>query len=437
MTHPELPEDKKDKLRDVLQALNKNADKGREPELLTSKRGRHVSIQALIERIIDQFVAEHGERQSDAVQAAVTEIDRIKLVRDSTEYVIAVESIHITPAEKADIIRRTYAEMFGYGPLDKLFSSPEITTITLEGSEKVAIRYGHGDLTTHPPIFDDEAHLRRIIRRLIEDAGAQLRSDVPMIETGLTINNRRIGISVMLPPATVLISVDIRLHPMKSPALEDMVTSGMMPEVAAQLLTKIARSTHGVIVVGEPESGKTTLLGALGRLADGQIMTVERAGELALLPSAERGVVRWPNGESAGVEFDTLIRTTLEQNSDLIILDEVRADEAQAVAPLLIQPDVPRMMWAFRGAVDSKRLASSLGMLARLADPSAGEAIVRTLYERLPFVVTVRRRHGRLSLFSIAEWQFTAQSDYPDFVELMANGWDGLELTGRPSLKLE
>ncbi len=436
MSEQDSPDEKKSQLRDLIQGMNKNADRGREPELLTARRGRHVSVQALIERIIDQFIAEHGERQSDAVQAAITEVDRIKLVRDCAEYVIAVESVQVTPAEKADIIRRTYAEMFAYGPLDNLLTNPEVTTITLEGSEKVAVRYGHGELTTIPPVFDDENHLRRIIRRLIEDAGAQMRSDVPMIETGLVANGRRVGLSVMLPPATVLISVDIRLHPATPPTLDDIVATGIMPQAAADLLTTIIRSPHGVIVVGEPESGKTTLLGALARLVQGRIMTVERAGELALNADVERGVVRWPTGESEGIEFDLLIQTTLEQKPDVIVLDEVRADEAQAVASLLTQADVPRLMWAFRGAVDSKRLASSLGMLARRAVPDAGENAVRTLYERLPFVITVRRRGGRLALFSIAEWQFPPGAEYPDFVELMANGWDGLAPTGKPSLRL-
>jgi hypothetical protein len=175
----ENSDDNKKAWRAMFHDLEKNADKGREPEFLSTHRGRQISINALIERIISQFVAEHGERESTEAQQAVTEVERIKLVKESAEYVIAVESITITNAEKADIIRRVYAEMFSYGMLSNLFNDPTITTITLEGSESVAIRHAHGELTNHTPLFDDETHFKRIIRRLLEDAGIQAGLDAP------------------------------------------------------------------------------------------------------------------------------------------------------------------------------------------------------------------------------------------------------------------
>ncbi|HEX2619352.1 MAG TPA: hypothetical protein VHL11_04370, partial [Phototrophicaceae bacterium] len=90
-----------------------------------------------------------------------------------------------------------------------------------------------------------------------------------------------------------------------------------------------------------------------------------------------------------------------------------------------------RQMWAFRGQADSKRLASALGMLARRGDATQSETLVRALYERLPFVIVVRRRKERLQLHSISEWQFLYDTDYPDYVELMAQGWEGIELSGK------
>lgn len=427
-------DDQKKAWRDMFHDLEKNADKGREPEFLATGRGRQISIQALMERVISQFIAEHGERESVDAQNAVSEMDRIKLIKESAEYVIAVESILITNAEKADIIRRVYAEMFSYGLLNKLFDDPTVTTITLEGSEKVATRRGHGELTPHPPLFEDESHFKRIIRRLLEDAG--VKGDgihAPMIETGFTTAGRRVSLNIIQPPASILTTADIRLHPQQAPTLDDLAEAWAIPHEALTLLKQIAGSPNGVIIVGEAESGKTTLLNALVPYVDGKINTVERSGEIDLAESIERLTVRWEAWDSG---FDSLIQTTLGNQPDVIVLDEIRADEASSIRPLLVETSVPRQIWAFRGATDNKRLAVSLGMLARRASPEQGEDIVRTLYERLPFIITVRRRKERLILHSIAEWQFLNGQDYPDYVELMAQGWDGIEMTGKTSKRI-
>ncbi|MFW5772951.1 MAG: hypothetical protein ACOCZH_06455, partial [Phototrophicaceae bacterium] len=108
----------------------------------------------------------------------------------------------------------------------------------------------------------------------------------------------------------------------------------------------------------------------------------------------------------------------LERRVDCLLLDEVRTGEPEAVTPLLASDNVPRMLWAFRGPATGKRLTVALSMLARRSHLVASEMAVQRLYDRLPFVVTLRRRQGRLALHSIAEWQPRDGADYPDYVEL-------------------
>jgi Flp pilus assembly CpaF family ATPase len=431
-----LPEEKRNRLMDSLHDVRVNADRGREPELLPALQGRRqVSVRALIERIAAQFVDEHGYGESDALKAAKTEIDRIKLVKATAEYVIAVESVQVSNKEKAMLIRLAYAELFTYGGLDTLLANPDVTTITLEGADKAAVRYGHGEFTTLKPLFDDESHLRRVVRRMLEDAGAELREDEPLIETGLTISGRRVSVNVAAPPITLFLSVDIRAHPIEPPTLEDCVTREMLMPDAAQLLAAIAQSPYGLVIVGDTESGKTTLLGTMARLAGDAVVAVERSGELALPDDSQRVVVKWPVGDEPGVGFAAQVEAALKHQMPTILLDEVRTDEAQAVAPLLAADDTPRQMWAFRGPADTTRLISALGMLARRADPTAGEALVHRLYERLPFVVTLKRRKGKLLLYAVSEWQYRDGEDYPDHIELMTMGWHGIEKTGKRPLK--
>ncbi|MCZ2096413.1 MAG: hypothetical protein LC121_09145, partial [Anaerolineae bacterium] len=137
--------------------LRPNADRGREPKLVPGRMGtRMYSMAALLERIEDAFRDEY----SDAIlREAGTPQQRMKLILETTNYVLAVESIQASADDKAELIRRIYSRLYGYGPLDALFLDERVTTIALNGADRAAVRYGHDELTDLPPLFDDDAHL--------------------------------------------------------------------------------------------------------------------------------------------------------------------------------------------------------------------------------------------------------------------------------------
>jgi hypothetical protein len=280
------------------------------------------------------------------------------------------------------------------------------------------------------PLFDDYEQMTRMMARLLRNAGAAMRQDVPYIESGLVIEGRRVSVNLVTPPVAPMVTAVIRLHPRQLPPLADFVES----EQAQALLAAIARSTHGLVVVGESETGKTTLLSMLAREAALEpAVSVERAGELDLPVGVERLTVQWAEegDDESGRTFGDQIAAALEHSPRVLLLDEVRADEPKSIVPLLTADPAPRLLWTFRGTTSSKRLGAALGTLARMGDPARSEVLVKALYERLPFVLTVRRRQGRLELHGVAEWQFAPGAAYPDYVELMVPGWEGIELTGR------
>jgi Flp pilus assembly CpaF family ATPase len=394
-------------------------ERRRLPKLVEGRMGtRLYSIAALVERVVEHFDAEHGIA-SPSLREADTSAKRLRLILDTVNYVLAVESVTLTPNEKAELVNKVYSELFGYGPLDPLLADERVTTIALKGSDHAAVRYGHGELVSIGPLFDDNEHLRRVISRLLMEAGAQYREDIGIIETGLTVANRRLCLNLVLPPYTMELNADIRLHPAHAPSLDDLVANEFMSEAAATMIRLIVASSYGFIVVGEPESGKTTLLGSLARLlAPEGVVAVERAGELQLPSAIERLRAQWLIDDQQGISFGEQIGAALAQTPACILLDEVRADEPTTIAPLLEQENPPRQIWAVRGVPDAKRLQSALGMLARRASSGRGETLVHALYERLPFVLTVARIKERLQLFSIAEWQSRVDTDYPDYVML-------------------
>lgn len=411
----------------------------RAPKFISARPGRLVSWNGLIERVIEEFRVEHGTNESAALQEAATAAQRRGLVRDAALYVFAVEAVQLSPVEQAQIIGTAYSELFGFGPLDPYFADEDVVTIALEGVNKISVRYGAGaDFTTLEPVFEDIHHLRRVLRRLLQQANADLQLELPVVEVGLTVEDRPVSVSVAIPPYAPELAADIRLHQPEPLTLEALTASAFMDDSAQQILQAIAQSQHGFVIVGQPESGKTTLLNAMLQLVSSAHLTsVERAGELRLSEQAKRFVPIWPLVDQEMVSFGEQIQAALDDSPEIIVLDEVRADEPGTIAPLLQDESSVRQIWSFRGAADVKRLRSALGMLARRADPSQSEIMVQELYQRLPFVISVRRRRGSLQLGAIAEWQNT-QGAYADFVTLWEAESGVFQRTGeKPSRTLE
>lgn len=418
--------------QDIPQGMNQNP--------LESLKRRYVSVAGVLERILTQFDMEHGD-DSPAVRAANSDAERRALMRDAAEYVFAVESLQLSLEERAEFIRLACSERFSYGPLDSLLEDERITTIALEGAGKIAIRYGPGkDLTALEPIFEDDYHLQRILKRMLRHAGADLRPDLTVIEAGMLYAGRRICLNVAMPPAAPVLSADLRLHPRKAPGLSDLVEAGMLDAVTLRFLEALMRSGLGFVIVGEPESGKTTLLSALLAIeaSDQRIASVEWSPGLALPAYTDRFLVHWSSEDEAGPDFEQQIRASLKTSPDLLVVDELRSDQPEAIASLLLVSNSLRQIWNIRGSSDPKRLRSALGMLVRLADSSRADEILRAFYERMPFVIVLRRRMGRLYITSIAEWQADLVSGHVEYIELLRDVNGRLMTTGRyPRHKLD
>lgn len=428
-----------DERSERIQRPRLDADKGREPQFIPAQMGRRlISLNALAERIEAAFIEEY--EGTEELREADTSAKRLKLVLQTTNYILSTESAQLSQREKSALVYRVHSNLFSYGPLDSLFMDDHITTISLEGADQVSVRYGQDELTSLGSLFQNSDHLRKVIKRLLIDAGAELREDQPYIETGLLVGNRPVSLSLVFPPVAFQLTADIRVHPQKQPSWDDLVDSGFMTQKAATLLQELVASPYGLLIVGEPESGKTTLLSLLANTLPepSRVISVERAGELRLPLGTERLMVQWPVVNQLGISFGERINQALDKNPACILLDEVRSDEPLTIAPLLQKPDAPRQIWSFRGTIFAKRLQSSLGMLARRADTAGGEALVKALYERLPFVITVSRVNNTLRLWSIGEWQFKHSPDYPTYTILMQVSDGQLQLTGeRPLRELE
>jgi len=139
-------------------------------------------------------------------------------------------------------------------------------------------------------------------------------------------------------------SIDVRLSTMPVQFGESVVmriidhTGGVMkldnigmPEIMTNKFRRIIHKPHGlVLVTGPTGSGKTTTLyGALSELntADKKIITVEDPVEFRL-PRISQVQVH----EKIGLNFSTVLRASLRQDPDILLVGEIRDSESAEIA---------------------------------------------------------------------------------------------------------
>lgn len=370
-------------------------------ELVPTSTGHIVSTKGLLERIVEQVRAE----ADDARLMAASPTEQRTLIRDVAQYVINVENVVLSMAEQARLIQQATSELLGYGVLDPLLQDEQITTVLIDGLDGVAVRRGPGsELEAVPNVFDDHGHLRRTVDRLLLSANVSPTQQLPIVETGLVLYGRRASLNVALPPFVAQVRVDIRLHGRTARTFNDWEQLGIVSPRARTLLQQLAESSHGLMVVGDTESGKTTLLNMLSQHLKTSWAVIERAPELHVDPSMPRLTVRYPDSAGEGRSLVQLVQDALAMNPEALLLDEVRADEPEAIAPLLLDA-APRQLWTFRGTPEPKRMKAALTILVQRATGGRYEEALSALFERLPFVVMLKRRRGSLRLVEIAEWQ--------------------------------
>ncbi len=219
-------------------------------------------------------------------------------------------------------------ELTGYGPLQSLLADDRITEIMVNGPNNIIIEQ-NGRLRKSEQRFIDDAHVLRVIHRMLTLVGRRLDESSPMVDTRLPDGSR---VNAVIPPLA-LDGPCISIRKFRADVLDsrDLLANKSLNQPMLDLL-KLAVSRHcNILITGGTGSGKTTFLNMLSRLIDDseRIVTIEDTAELQLgHEHVVRLETRPPNAEGAGeVTARDLMRNVLRMRPDRIILGEVRSVE--------------------------------------------------------------------------------------------------------------
>ncbi|HGO6089051.1 CpaF family protein [Burkholderia cepacia] len=239
------------------------------------------------------------------------------------------ERLPANDIERRQLAIDVYDEMFGFGPLEALLRDPGISDILVNTYRQVYVERA-GQLELTDVTFYDDAHLMKVIEKIVSRVGRRIDESSPMVDARLPDGSR---VNAIIPPSAIdgpLMSIRrFAVNPLK---MDDLVRYHSLTPPMAELLDALSRAKVNVLVSGGTGSGKTTLLNILSGYIprNERIVTIEDAAELQLQqPHVLRLETRPPNIEGKGeITQRTLVRNALRMRPDRIILGEVRGAEA-------------------------------------------------------------------------------------------------------------
>jgi pilus assembly protein CpaF len=261
------------------------------------------------------FTAESTGDLSERVLRAVTEqlaLDRTPLTRD----------------ERRQLVREITDDILGYGPLEPFLRDDSVTEIMVNGGERIYIERA-GKIELSDSTFVDDAHLLRIIDKIVSQVGRRVDEASPMVDARQPDGSR---VNAIIPPLALRgPTLTIRKFSRDPYTMDDLINFGSLTPKSAHFLAACVQGKLNVLVSGGTGTGKTTTLNALSAYIPGdeRIITIEDAAELQLQQDHVITLeARPPNIEGQGeVKIRELVRNALRMRPDRIIVGEVRGPE--------------------------------------------------------------------------------------------------------------
>jgi pilus assembly protein CpaF len=262
---------------------------------------------------------------------------------------------HLAFEQPEQVVEALLNDLLGMGPLEELLRLPDVEDVAINGPHDVWYK-AQGGWVKSPIQFRSSEVALLTLNRAIVRTGRQAGPLTPIVDATLRQGHR---INIITEPLTDPWPVAaIRVHRDHSLRMEELVSSGgedygdaepvlipdyfsrddsagMISALAASFLHMAVVAGFNVLVVGAAGVGKTTLLGALGRMIPNhkRIVVIEDTRELRFRGAA--------NGENCvylltrpatleglpAITQRDLVITALRQRPDALTVGEARGAE--------------------------------------------------------------------------------------------------------------
>lgn len=251
-----------------------------------------------------------------------------KFIQGEVQSLIYGKQIPLNDSEVAFVADSLYKEIAGFGPLEDLLADPNVEDVMINGYKDVYVSK-MGRMERVQARFVDNAHLLRIVRRILAPLGRRLDESSPMVDARLPDGSR---INVIISPLArdgVVVSIrKFRSTPLRA---EDLMGLGTFDARVYELMQEAVRKRCNLVVSGATSTGKTSMLNVLAEFipAGERLITIEDTAELQLNHHHVVRLESRPGGhEGAGaISIRDLVKNSLRMRPDRVVVGEVRGAE--------------------------------------------------------------------------------------------------------------
>src|SRR5256714_9745235 len=166
-------------------------------------------------------------------------------IRSAVAKLVEEEKTPLSLVEKDRVIEEILDEVFGLGPLEPLLQDPTVSDILVTTPHLVYVERG-GKLYRTPVEFKDDAHLLRIIEKVVSRVGRRVDESSPLVDARLPDGSR---VNAAIPPAAgegPLLSIRrFGRYAMKG---EDLVRKLTLTEGMLQLLQGCIKARLNIVI---------------------------------------------------------------------------------------------------------------------------------------------------------------------------------------------
>jgi len=243
--------------------------------------------------------------------------------------VLVEENLLYTRNQRIKLLDWVVSDILDYGPLVPLLQDPTITEVMCNGPHAVYIER-NGIIEESNIVFENEAHLMRIIQRIVQPIGRRVDETSPMVDarlpSGYRVNASIAPVSLSGPLLT------IRKFATTPFTAQDLIANGTLTPGLVGFMRACVEARVNLVISGGTGSGKTTLLNVISAFVPlkERIITIEDTAELQLKQKhVLRMEYRPPNVEGKGeITIRHLVINALRMRPDRIIVGEARGGEA-------------------------------------------------------------------------------------------------------------
>lgn len=285
---------------------------------------KHVLHQRVVAELEEELRSSSGGEDDDKTREHAK-----SLIERAMEGYASENGIALSSADRQRLLQELMDEVFDFGPITPLLRDPTVSEIMVNGPYQVYVER-NGILEKTDIQFKDDAHVLRIIERIVSPLGRRIDESSPMVDARLPDGSR---VNAIIPPLALNgPTLTIRKFSREPFQVADLIRFGTLTPEMAKFLEACVKARLNIIVSGGTGSGKTTTLGVLSSFIPEheRIITIEDAAELQLRQEHwVRLETRPPNIEGKGeVTMRDLVRNALRMRPERIVVGEVRGGEA-------------------------------------------------------------------------------------------------------------